>query len=299
MPCKKAKRVGAGALARRLTAGVTRHGTTKRQPGSDQVIRSVGTERVTRAGIKLYIRWLRSKGKDWHEQTMDDVTDYLDYRATRVEQTTLDGDRLALSRVLREKIQYVVSCLPRDRPPRALQPIHVEALLLSAHEDLRLSIELCLRSGLRAMELLTLAPTNLLSEDTRPWHPMRFHGRDNYRYFTVVGKGQLKRLVAVPPEIADRLDAKRLVRPERFTDRECHGIRYFDLVGGHEASYRFSKLSLETLGFSTGLHGLRHTFSQTRVVELQLAGVAWKEAVRALSCELGHFSTANTMTYLR
>jgi integrase len=262
---------------------------------------SVGTERITRGVAKLYIQYLRVvRGKDWSDQNPSDAIAYLEMRAEAVAQSTLDVDRLALQRVVGFEIPFVVSKVPTKLVPRAYMPLHVAVLCRFADHQLAFSIGLSANAGLRASELLTLAPADVLTEDSRPWHESRFVGReDAFELFTVVGKGGLKRKVAIPKILALRLHQKRLAAPRSFVDREVRGLQYFDLLGGHRFSHYFSQHATSLLGFSTGAHGLRHYFSQRRLVELQTAGLTGAEALQVLSHELGHFSVTNTRKYLR
>lgn len=234
------------------------------------------------------------------DRCCDPVIAYLNERAEVVAQATLDVDRLALQRVLRFEIPFVVSKVKTQLVPRAYEALHVGVLSKFAEKELAFAIGLAANGGLRAAELLTLAPADLVAEDKRPWHQSRFAGRDDaFELFAVVGKGGLKRKVAIPKILALRLHQKRLAAPRSFIDREVRGVQYFDVLGGHRFSQYFSQHSLSLLGFSTGAHGLRHYFAQRRLVELQKAGLTGPDALQVLSHELGHFSVTNTRKYLR
>ncbi|MCA3027714.1 MAG: site-specific integrase [Rhodocyclaceae bacterium] len=300
---KAPKRRGALSLAKKVTAAVTMHGVPRKLlPNSVTIkIAGVGTERTTRGCVKRYIEWQRAVlHKDWSETSLSNVIAYLNERAEVVAQATLDVDRLALQRVLRFEIPFVVSKVPTVLAPRAYQPLHVGVLCKFANTELAFSIGLAANGGLRAAELLSLAPADLVAEDRRPWHEDRFAGReDAFELFTVSGKGGLKRGVAIPKILALRLHQKRLAAPRSFVDREVRGVQYFDLLGGHRFSHYFSQHSTSLLGFSSGAHGLRHYFAQRRLVELQKAGLTGPEALQVLANELGHFSVTNTRKYLR
>jgi integrase len=299
----KPKRVGAHSLARKLVAEVTQHGLPRdfvKLNAGVQIV-SVGTERNTRDCLTLFIRWLRKeRGKDWHQHSARDITDYLNLRSQFVRQSTLDGDRLALQRVLNRPIPYVVAKIPTPLEVRAYLPIQVTTLCANAVPDLSLSIALAVDCGVRAAELLSLAPVSKLREDYRPWHPSRFLGREApFQLFCVVGKGGLKRNVAISKVLADEVKSKLLASPREFVDRQIKVTQFVNLLGGHRLSRQFTELSKATLEFSNGFHGLRHSYARRRIAELQLAGLNFKEALLALSSEVGHFSTANTLTYLR
>ncbi len=297
------KRRGANSLARSVVAKVTKHGVSRDLVGKLEniTIVGVGTERNTRGCVKRFIQWVRAEQhKDWSAVTESDVNAYLPMKSEKVKQATLDGDRLALQRVLTFDIPYVVAKIPTLIVPRAYLSIQVAVLCRFADDDLSLSIAIAADGGLRAKELLTLAPTDLLQEDDRLWHPARFTGRtEPFEIFCVAGKGGLNRNVAISKSLANQIHQRRLDGPRDFTDREVEGMQYFDLMGGQRLSHYFSKHSLSLLGFSTGLHGLRHHFAQRRMLELQAAGLTWDEALNVLDNELGHFSLTNTKKYLR
>lgn len=64
-------------------------------------------------------------------------------------------------------------------------------------------------------------------------------------------------------------------------------------------SNSFSAASKRTLGWSHGAHGVRHTYAQTRMEELQQLGRIYQEALEIVSQELGHFRRDITEVYLR
>jgi len=297
------KRRGAGSLARSVVAKVTKHGVSRDLVGKIENIKivSVGTERNTRGCLKRFIQWLRvEQHKDWSALNESDVNAYLQMKAEKVKQATLDGDRLALQRVVTFEIPFVVSKTPTLIVPRAYLAIHIAALCKFADDELSLSIAIAADAGLRAKELLTLAPTDVLKEDRRLWHAARFTGRtEPFEIFCVGGKGGLDRYVAISKNLANEIHQRRRDSPREFTDREVKGEQYFNLLGGQLLSHYFSQHSLSLLGFSTGFHGLRHHFAQRRMFELQATGLTWDEALNVLDNELGHFSLTNTRKYLR
>jgi len=299
-PCR---RKGAGALAREVTAYVTAHGMSRKEARTYEFapVVSIATERITRGVITRVVRWLRTdRNKDWHQAIGADFTDYLIERSGCVKQATLDVDRLAIERVTRKKVEFAVSTVPTIQVPRAYSNLQIEVLSEVAEPRLALSLRICGDSGVRAEELLTLGPTTAIHEDTRPWVPDRFAGRSGaFEIFCVVGKGGLKRRVAVRQCLAVEIKSAQLASPRIYVDRELRLKQYFDLLGGQNFSQAFSSLSMRALGFSNGGHGLRYSFAQRRLHELQLAGLSWDLSLDVLTQELGHFSQTNTLTYLR
>ena len=129
------------------------------------------------------------------------------------------------------------------------------------------------------------------------WSPERFKGRDGVLY-TVIGKGGLRRAVMLTKELADELEARRFGE-HTVLDR---GIRYtqrHDVNFGSSLTKEWSSASKEAVGWSAGLHGLRHSYAQTRLAELQGLGFAREERMGIVSQELGHFRTTETEGYLR
>lgn len=53
------------------------------------------------------------------------------------------------------------------------------------------------------------------------------------------------------------------------------------------------------MGRSTGAHGLRHSYAQERMTELQNRGLSRDAALETVSQEMGHFRPEITETYLR
>ena len=117
--------------------------------------------------------------------------------------------------------------------------------------------------------------------------------------YTVEGKGGLVREVLIPRELAERLEARRLEAPQRITDRGIHYTPHYDLGAGKAWSQSFTTASERALGWSTGAHGLRHSYVQERMNELQERSMTYRAALSTVSQELGHFREDITEVYLR
>lgn len=100
-------------------------------------------------------------------------------------------------------------------------------------------------------------------------------------------------------ELADQLDALRLAEPRVITDREIYYEQFYDIGGGKQWSDSFSKAAQRELGWSSGAHGVRHTYAQVRMRELQLLGRSYEIALTIVSQEMGHFRSDITEVYLR
>ena len=134
--------------------------------------------------------------------------------------------------------------------------------------------------------------------DPRPALSCKFLGRTGSRY-TVTGKGGLVREVSIPAELAPRLEALRLEQPRAVTDRGVFYQQHYAIAGGDAWSASVTRASQRALGWSTGAHGLRHSFAQERMRELQHAGLSRDIALETVSQEMGHFRSEITETYLR
>ena len=133
-------------------------------------------------------------------------------------------------------------------------------------------------AGLRAHELLTLRPAGERSASGhRQWSAERFAAREGDRY-TVVGKGGLVREVVLSRELATALEARRLEEPRLVIDRGVHYHQCYDIGGGRAWSQSFSSASKRELGFTNGAHGLRHSYAQERMNELQQSGMRYDQA---------------------
>jgi integrase len=141
-------------------------------------------------------------------------------------------------------------------------------------------------AGLRAHELYNLRPADERPPSAhRDWSAARFSGREGILY-TVEGKGGLVREVLIPRELAERLEARRLETPQRITDRDIHYTPHYDLGAGKAWSQSFTAASERALGWSTGAHGLRHSYAQERMNELQGRGMPYREALVGAACTL-------------
>lgn len=107
------------------------------------------------------------------------------------------------------------------------------------------------------------------------------------------------REVLIPHELSERLEALRLETPQRVTDRGIFYQSHYDIGGGQRWSNSFSAAADRALGWSTGAHGLRHSYAQDRMIELQNRGLTRNQALETVSQEMGHFRPEITETYLR
>ena len=275
-------------------------------------IRSVGTvrsyqERLAQVAARLSI--------PLEKLTPVSAVAYLERRAAEVGQKTLDMERQAIQAMMRHvtmrmppgsTLRVVKAHRARNLEPRAYSPSQVRLVAARQAERNALATEIVHASGIRAHELLTLGrPVEQPPDDRRAQsrltgtaaEGMKFAGRDGVVY-TVVGKGGLVREVLLPRRLAERLEARRLDRPERTVDRGVRYVRRYDVGGGNAFSASFSRASRVAFGESRGAHGLRHAFAQERMREL-VRHAEHRLALAIVSEEMGHLREFVTRTYLR
>ncbi len=235
--------------------------------------------------------------------TPEMITSYLQIRADEVGQKQLDQDRISLERLP----QIEMGSLARTKTSReeklegrAYSQIQVDMIRERQSERHSLATLVAAEAGLRAHELHTLQTIDERAPMERfGWKTERWEGREEWARYTVIGKGGLCREVRISQSTADQLEGQRLNEPLRVTDRGVHYTSHYDLPGGQAWSKAFTRASKTELGWSTGAHGLRHSYAQDRLAYHQNHGHRWTEARELTSQELGHFRPSITNTYLR
>jgi len=192
-----------------------------------------------------------------------------------------------------------MSGVPRKMTGRAYRPEQIERIAARQEPHNALATRLAYNAGLRAKELQTLQPiTDGTPSPHREWRQDRFTGREGVRYL-VTGKGGLIRDIVIDHELARALEERRLDEPRTVRDREINYRVHYDIGGGQAWSQAVSTAAEKALTWSSGAHGLRHTFAQERINELQANGYSYSEAKLVLSQELGHFRPDVVNAYLR
>lgn len=287
------------AVSRAKAIGKSRH-----RYSDDGLIHSLGSARNYREALTRAAAWDRENGgrgiQSWNRER---AISYLSERAEIIGQKGLDLDRQALS-VLPgvgklDRVRSEIGRCGLAEQTRAYTNDQIRAVIGRQSERHSLASELAHSCGLRAHELLTLrTATERPASAHRSWSQERFVGRTGEVY-TVQGKGGLVREVLLPTELAIRLEAQRLNATVRIVDR---GIRYdtaYAIGGGQAWSQSWAAASRSALGWSTGAHGLRHTYAQQRMNELQSQGMTYRDALGVVSQEMGHFRGDITKVYLR
>ena len=290
----------ARAVRRRLALNTSRHDNR-----NDGKIHSVGTARAYQQALAGISTWLKV---NHHNQGLDHMTteqamQYLQERRDTVRQKTLDLDRQALHILpgvgKLERVKSRLGRSPLETGGRAYTPAQVQMIAAAQSERYALATEVAYAAGLRAHELLTLRRADKQPASThREWSDKRFEGRADAVRYTVDGKGGLVREVSLPSHLAERLEAQRREKPVTVTDRGIRYRQHYDLGGGLAWSRSFGNASKRALGWSTGAHGLRHSYAQERLHVLQ-GSHPYPEALEIVSQEMGHFRPDITEVYLR
>ena len=283
------------AVARKLALGTGRH-----DHRNDGRIHSLGTARAYGQALKGFADYLREhRPADLPGATHQEARQYLAERSHQVGQKTLDLDRQAIQMHLGLRLEVVRSDRESALSTRSYTPAQVARIASAQSEANGLATRLAYHAGLRAHELLTLRPAGERSASGhRQWSADRFAGREGVRY-TVVGKGGLVREVLLTRELAAAVEARRLEEPRLVVDRGVQYVQCYTIGGGRSWSQSFSSASRRELGFSNGGHGLRHSYVQERMDELQRRGMAYEQARATVAQEVGHFAGETTEAYLR
>ena len=283
------------AVARKLALGTGRH-----DHRNDGRIHSLGTARGYGQALKGFADYLREhRLGDLPGATDQEARQYLAERSHRVGQKTLDLDRQAIQMHLGLRLEVVRSDRESALSTRSYTPAQVARIASAQSEANGLATRLAYHAGLRAHELLTLRPAGERSASGhRQWSADRFAGREGVRY-TVVGKGGLVREVLLTRELAAAVEARRLEEPRLVVDRGVQYVQCYTIGGGRSWSQSFSSASRRELGFSNGGHGLRHSYVQERMDELQRRGLAYEQARATVAQEVGHFAGETTEAYMR
>ncbi|PST98654.1 integrase, partial [Photobacterium gaetbulicola] len=231
---------------------------------------------------------------------------YLTDRATEVGQKTLDMERQAIQSMMQnvtgklgqtEKLDVIKSEQQQILTSRSYTPEQARMVANAQTERNALATEIAYAAGLRAHELHTIQRIEDRRPDIRESHDAKFAHRDGVRY-TVDGKGGLVREVLLPKDLSDRLEARRLEQPQQITDRGVNYTSHYDINGGNRWSSSFTTASNRALNWSAGAHGLRHSYAQERMNELQRS-LPYEQALKVVSLEMGHIRAEITEVYLR
>lgn len=292
---RSAKAQAEHAVAEKLALRKSRH-----DHKDDCRIHSLGTARNYEQALKGFVDYIQThRLGDLGLATAEIAKQYLADRSVKVAQKTLDADRQAIQMHLGIRLDVVKSERETLLATRSYSTGQVERIAGAQSKRNSLTTRIAYCAGLRAHELLTIRlATERPPSNHREWCPSRFTGRAGVRY-TVDGKGGLVREVLLSNALATQLEVTRLLEPRPVTDRGVHYLQFYDLAGGQAWSQSFTAASQRELGYSNGAHGLRHSYAQERMDELQQLGMSYDDAKSIVAQEVGHFAPDTTEAYLR
>jgi integrase len=271
-------------------------------------IKSLGTARGYTNALTRVCEYVKSERLgSLRDVTPEQAVEYLEQRGEAVGQKQLDMERQAMQCMMQnltnkldanERLSVVKSESEQVLASRSYTAEQVRMVTAAQRDMNSLSTQIAHSAGLRGHELLTLRRIDERNPSERPARAEKFQEREGDRY-TVKGKGGLVREVSIPSRLAEQLEARRLGTPERVTDRGIHYAQHYRINGGQKWSSSFGQASGRALGWSSGAHGLRHSYAQERMHELQSSGLNREIALETVSQEMGHFRPEITEVYLR
>lgn len=289
------------ARAWRLIQKRSALGKSRSYGRENKFISSLGAQRSYHSAISLHLGWRDENKLPKREQ--DKLSDLINFMTEISEifmQKTIDQYTGALSIIFKKKLPSIKSEIPENNEPRNYYLSEVLKVIKNLNDKNAIAILLCFYSGLRAHEIATIRRLSEITKSiSKKWLSERFKGIDNYQIYMVKGKGGLVREVAIPTELTEIIEKRRYCEPKLVKDRGIYYELYYDLGYGKALSESFSRASAKFLGWSTGLHGLRHSYSQNRLFKLINLGVPLNDALKIVSEELGHFRPNITYCYLR
>lgn len=279
----------------------------------ESLVKSKGTERNYTQCLKGFAQYIKdNRLGDLRHMTRETAERFLHDKADTLKQKTLDLYRQAAQAFFtardndNKKLEIVKSETVTQLEHRAYTAEQVQMVAGVQSERYAFATRLAYATGLRAHELFTLKPIAEQKADIRRYEdgstktlPTKWSGREEGVAYTVKGKGGLIREVRIPQDLARELESHRLETPRNIDDR---GVMYkhclYDIAGGKKWSDSFSKASVRALGWSTGAHGLRHSYAQERMHELTRS-LSYEHALATVSQEMGHWRPSITEVYLR
>lgn len=288
------------AKAKKLVGRISQTGVRK-VLADPKMINSLGTKRDYIGCVKLYLDWRSDRNLPSDTQDIkSDLLEFLEDCSEYYQQKTLCQMRMALGKVFLKKLPYVKSLLDTVHNSRDYPLSEVLELINNVTEKNAISILLCFYSGFRAHELCTIKRLDEGERSTsRKWMYELFAYENDYLIYLVTGKGGLCRQVCIPTNLAEVLESRRFPHTKRVRDREIYYEMRYDIGYGQALSQCFTRASKKVLGWSTGLHGLRHAYTKNRVRKLMKNGYSFDSASRIISQELGHFRASIVGCYLR
>lgn len=264
-------------------------------------LNSIGTINAYQVCTKLYLDWCDINGVPLDRRSsMMSLNAYLLEKSEIYQQKTIDQHRMALNFAYSKKLSFAKSLLDTVLNSREYTLKDVLLIIRNVHEKNALAIILCFVCGLRAHELCTIQRFDENRRtNTRSWSDELFTLMENYSIYHVTGKGGLIRRIAIPNEFTELLENYRLKNPKAVRDRKINYTMNYAIGYGQALSQCFSRSSNKILGYSTGLHGLRHSYVKNRIRTLVKNGIDYEAARLIISEEIGHFRPTIISCYMR
>ena len=290
-----------------------RLGKSKAELGKDSKSyhRSIGSVVSHKSSLVRVADWMKERGymQGLHRITEEQAKEYLGERITQVQQSTLNHDIAVINKNLEMSFKQSDFKSTYDPPiklseeSRAYSTNEIQKIIEHQNPHNALSTKIVAETGIRAKELMSLQkielqPISDRSSGKRVWSGNRFLGRGGISY-SVIGKGGLIREVRMSKELSQELEKKCFESPEFCKDRNVESNRTYNIGYGNSWSKSFQSASERVLGYSSGGHGLRHSYAQERMNTLQNSGLSFEKSLEAVSQELGHFRPEITKVYLR
>ncbi|WP_229517389.1 hypothetical protein [Paraburkholderia terrae] len=211
---------------------------------------------------------------------------------------TVEQHRQALCKVFSVDLPRYKAAVPSYVRGRAYTEAELERILAVSGQAHRLPIELLYWCGLRTEEILRITDIDVRKPSSdRPWRDDLFTGLADVVICTCTGKGGLTRRIAIPVKLYVELQRYRFDQPTIVRNRGKDLESHFDLAGGQALSMAFSRASRLALGFCLGAHGLRYSYIQRRLSQLEETGFSVLDNLAICSQEVGHFREDITLHY--
>ncbi len=294
---RSSKEQAAHAVSQRVAFGKSRH--HEKAAGKIHSVRTAQAYTQALSGFVQFIQ--KNRLGDLKSASPDIAQAYLyERQESGLSQKTLDQDRQALQNHFMQPLERLQATAKSHLSTRSYTTAQVQQIASSQNDKNSLSTLIVYAAGLRSHELNTIRPVREQRASThREWSTDRFNGRVGVLY-TVKGKGGLVREVLLPRSLSIRLEATKFTGgPVHTVDRGVNYQKHYNIGAGRNWSTSFSRVSSNQLGWTNGGHGLRHSYAQERMGELQAAGYRYKEALGITAQELGHFAATTTEVYLR
>ena len=266
----------------------------------DRPIHSIGSQRIFVANLIAFARFLEVNHAGNLRCFAPDAPEaYLYARSRRVGESQLRLDRWALQMLTGRRLPVFEPARPQKLKPRAYTAQQIAAVAAHQTPWYAFSTWLAAAIGLRSMELITIGPLDQQPRDPRPI-PRYLHAyRPPGTLYTVAGKGGLVRTVLLPWPFVARLEARLRPFPIIVRHRGKDLTSYYDIPGGRPWAASFTEACRRTFNTSAGAHGLRHTYTQSRIDVLLGHDIPERDAKKAVSVEIGHFRVDVVDLYLR